>query len=77
MLNEAVQAQLSPHQMCINVMVGCGTLIPAKILDHAIVLQCLPGFLVMIGYRGTSCRCQQAGCIHAVEYKPAGKALFQ
>lgn len=76
MLNEAAQVQLSPHQMHIDVMVGCGTLTPAKILDHAIVLQCPPGFLVMIGHRGTSCRSQQAVRIHTVEYEPAGNALF-
>lgn len=76
MLNKAARMQLSLNQMRIDVMVGCGTLTPAKILDHAIVLQCLPGFLVMIGHRGTSCRSQQAGRIHTVEYKPAGHALF-
>lgn len=68
--------QLSPYQLRIDVMVGCGTLMPAKILDHAIVLQCPPDFLVMIGCRGTSCRSQQAGRIHPVEYKTTGNALF-
>ena len=76
MLDEVAQVQLSPHQMGINVIVGCGTLIPAKILDHAIALQGPPGFFVMIGYHGTLCRSQQAGRIHIMEYETAGNALF-
>lgn len=44
---------LWPDQIHIDVMIGCGTPIPAKIPDHAIMLQGTPAFLVMINARCT------------------------
>ena len=66
---------LWPDQIHIEVMIGCGTPIPAKIPDHAIMLQSTPAFLVMINSRCTFDCSMQTGCVHAVKNKTRCEAL--